>query len=76
MLCESHCIAMNSSAKIQAGVKISNCRQKYTKVIVLCCPVLLSHFLHSLGNYTRRAIFSEMCKINQSSVDFDCKPFG
>ena len=31
-------------------------------------------FLHSLGNYTRRAIFPETCKINQSSVDFHCKP--
>ena len=37
-------------------------------------PVMLSPFLHSLGNYTRRAIFPEMCKINQSSVDFHCKP--
>ena len=37
---------------------------------------MLSHFLPSLGNYTRRAIFPEMCKISQSSVDFDCKPFG
>ena len=36
---------------------------------------MLSHFLHSLGIYTRRAIFPEMCKINQSSVDFHCKPF-
>ena len=26
--------------------------------------------LHSLGNYTRRAIFPEVGKINQSSVDF------
>ena len=26
--------------------------------------------------HTRRAIFPEMCKINQSSVDFHCKPFG
>ena len=33
---------------------------------VLYCPVMWSHFLHSLGNYTRRAIFPEMCKINQS----------
>ena len=31
--------------------------------------------LHS-GNYTRRAVFPEMCKINQSSVDFHCEPFG
>ena len=31
---------------------------------------MLSHFLHSLGNYTRRAIFPDMGKINQSSVDF------
>ena len=30
--------------------------------------------LHSLGNYTRRAIFPKMCKINQSRVDFHCKP--
>ena len=40
---------------------------------ILCCPVMLSLFLHSLGNYTRRAIFPEMCKINQSSVDFHCE---
>ena len=33
-----------------------------------------SHFLHSLGNYTRGTIFPEMCKINQSSVDFHCEP--
>ena len=32
------------------------------------------HFLPSLGNYNRRAIFPETCKINQSSVDFHCKP--
>ena len=38
-------------------------------------PVWLSHFLHSLGNYTRRAIFPELCKINQSRVGFHCKPF-
>ena len=41
---------------------------------VLYYPVRLRHFLHSLGNYTRRAIFPEMCKINQSSVDFHCEP--
>ena len=29
-------------------------------------PVMSSHFLHSLGNYARRAIFPEACKINQS----------
>ena len=43
---------------------------------VLYYPVMLSYFLHSLGNHTRRAIFPKMCKINQSSVDFHCKPFG
>ena len=31
-------------------------------------PVMSSHFLHSLGNYTRGAIFPEMCKINQSRL--------
>ena len=36
---------------------------------VLYCLVMLSHFLHSLGNYTRGAIFPGMGKINQSSVD-------
>ena len=41
--------------------------------MILYCPVMMSHFLHSLGNYTRRAIFPEMCKINQSSVDFHCE---
>ena len=45
-------------------------------VQALYCPVMSSHFLHSLGNYTRRAIFPEMCKINQSSLDFHCEPFG
>ena len=35
----------------------------------LYCPVMSSHFLHPLGNYTLRAIFPEMCKINQSGVD-------
>ena len=41
---------------------------------VLYCPVMLSHYLHLLGNYARRAIFSEMCKINQSRVvlSIDC----
>ena len=36
--------------------------------------VMLSHFLHSLGNRTSRAIFPEMCNINQSSAVFsvDC----
>ena len=29
-------------------------------------PVLLSHFLHSLENHTRRAIFPDMCQINES----------
>ena len=43
---------------------------------VLYYPTMLSHFLHSLRNYTLRAIFPEMCKINQSSVDCHCKPFG
>ena len=43
--------------------------------LVLFYPVMLSHFLHSLGNYTRRAIFPDMCKINQSSVDFHCEPY-
>ena len=43
---------------------------------ILYYPVMLSHFLQSLGNYTRRAIFPEMCTINQSSVDFHCKSFG
>ena len=33
---------------------------------VLCYPIIWSHFLHSLGNYTPRVIFPEMCKINQS----------
>ena len=37
-------------------------------------PVTLSHFLDPPGNHPRRAIFPEMCKINQSSVDFHCKP--
>ena len=37
---------------------------------------MMSHFLQSLGNYTRRAIFPETCKINQSSVDFHCGTFG
>ena len=32
-------------------------------------PVMMSPFLRSFGNYTRRAIFPEKCKINQSSVD-------
>ena len=40
---------------------------------VLYYPVMLSHFLHSLGNYTRGAIFPEMCKINQSSADCHCR---
>ena len=31
---------------------------------------MLSHFLHSLGSYTRRAIFPETRKIKQSSVGF------
>ena len=35
---------------------------------ILYYPVMLSHFLNSLGNYTRRAIAPKMCKINQSSV--------
>ena len=39
-------------------------------------PVMLSHSLYALGNYTPRAIFPEMCKINQSSVDLYCKSFG
>ena len=43
-------------------------------VRLLYCPLMLSHFLHLLGNYTRRAIFPEMCKINQSNVDFHRKP--
>ena len=43
---------------------------------ILYYPVVLSHFLHSLGNYTRGAIFPETCKINQSSIDFHCKPLG
>ena len=43
---------------------------------ILYHPVMLSSFLPSLGNYTRRAIFPEMCKINQSSVDFHGKPLG
>ena len=33
-------------------------------------PIMSSHSLHSFRNYTRRAIFPETCKINQSSVDF------
>ena len=33
---------------------------------LLCYSVTLSQFLHSLGDDTRRAIFPEMCKINQS----------
>ena len=37
-------------------------------------PVLLSHYLHSLGNYTRRAMFSKMGNINQSSLHFHCEP--
>ena len=41
---------------------------------VLCYPVMLRHLLHPLGNYTRRAMFPGMCKINQSSVDCHCKP--
>ena len=41
---------------------------------VLFYPVMLSHFLHSLGNYTRRAIFPKMCRNNQWSVDFHCEP--
>ena len=40
------------------------------------CPVMLSHFLDPPGNHPRRAIFPEMWKINQSSLDFHCKPFG
>ena len=43
-------------------------------VLALYHPVMLSHFLHSLGNYTRRAISLEMCEINQSSVDLRCEP--
>ena len=35
-------------------------------LMTLCHPVLSSHFLHPLGNYTRRAIFPKMCQINQS----------
>ena len=40
---------------------------------LLYYSVKLSHFLHSLKNDTRRAISPEMCKINQSSVDFHSK---
>ena len=35
-------------------------------LLSLYYPVISCHFFHSLGNYTRRAIFPEMCKINQS----------
>ena len=53
----------------------SNCRGKTCWMQIHTTIVQkLSHFLPSLGNYTRRAIFPETCKINQSSVDFHCKP--
>ena len=39
-------------------------------------PRYVESLLHSLGNYTRRAIFPEMCKINQSSVDVHDKHMG
>ena len=41
------------------------------KGTVLYYLVMSSHCLHSLGNYTHRAIFPKMCKISQSSIDFD-----
>ena len=42
----------------------------------LYCPAVFGHFLDPPGNHPRGAIFPEICKINQSSVDFQCKPFG
>ena len=53
-----------SGRKRKTGGKEENC----------FFPVMSSHFSHPLKNYTRRAIFPKMCKINQSSVDFHCKP--
>ena len=35
-------------------------------ILKLHYPVMSNHFLHSLGNYTRRAIFPATCKTNQS----------
>ena len=38
--------------------------------LMLYYPIMLSHSLHSLENYTRRAIIPETCKINQQGYTF------
>ena len=42
---------------------------------VLHSPAVFGHFLDPPGNHPRGAIFPTVDKINQSSVDFHCKPF-
>ena len=43
---------------------------------LLYCPAVFGHFLDPPGNHPRGAIFPTVDWINQSSVDFHCKPFG
>ena len=38
----------------------------HNRLFTLYCPVMFNHFLDPPGNHPRRAIFPEMCKINQS----------
>ena len=42
---------------------------------ILYCPAVFGHFLAPPGNHPRGAIFPTVDSINQSSLDFHCKPF-
>ena len=59
----------NEQCGATVEIESHDCRNtRDSTVYILYYPIVVSYFLHSLGNYTRRAIFPEMCKINQSSV--------
>ena len=47
----------------------------FTAVELLCCPAVFGHFFDPPGNHPRGAFFPTVDQINQSSVDFYCKPF-
>ena len=49
---------------------------RWKKMYVVYCPAVFGHFFDPPGNHPRGTIFPDMCKINQSSVDLYCKPFG
>ena len=69
----THTALLKTSVAVCKLMPIQNHRCPWLYCIVPRCSVT---FLDPPGNHPRGAIFPTVDYINQSSVDFHCKPFG